>query len=89
MRVFALLILTMATACDSALDVKVSGAAATNIVGAEDCFDPDLHRIATDVSVSLCDGSRANGLMDLSNLMPENIVEGKIIANVVGAAKIR
>lgn len=48
------------------------------------CTDPDLAKIATDVSIKLCDGTTKTGTLDLSNLLPENIKSGVVVAGVTG-----
>lgn len=54
----------------------------------KDCADPDLTQVPSTVSLTLCDGTPANGSLDLSDLTPANIKSGVTIAGVVGTASL-
>ncbi len=51
-----------------------------------DCVDPRLSEVPTTVTLTLCNGELAQGQLDLSGVVPENIKAGMIIAGVTGAA---
>lgn len=55
-------------------------------LGASDCADPDLKRVATDVTLTLCSGELARGQLDLSPLVPESLKAGVSVAGVAGTA---
>ncbi len=52
---------------------------------ADDCVDPDLSLLATGQSITLCDGTQAEGTFDISNLTAANIKSGVSIAGVEGS----
>lgn len=49
------------------------------------CLDPDLSKVSSSVTLTLCNGEEAHGLLDLSALKSENIRAGVSIAGVAGA----
>ncbi len=52
---------------------------------ADDCVDPDLDQIPTTQELTLCDGTLAEGKLDLSDLTAANIKSGVSIAGVEGS----
>lgn len=50
----------------------------------ENCVDPDLARIPTSVTFTLCDGSSATGKLDISELKAENLAAGTNVGDVNG-----
>jgi hypothetical protein len=52
---------------------------------ADDCVDPDLSLVATGQSITLCDGTQAEGAFDISNLTAANIKSGVSIAGIDGS----
>lgn len=49
------------------------------------CRDPDLGRVAKGATLTLCDGSLAEGTMTIESVTAEDIVEGMTYFNIVGS----
>ena len=48
------------------------------------CTDPDLAKVASDVTFMLCNGTMATGTLDLTNLVAGNVKTGVTIGSVTG-----
>ncbi len=57
-------------------------------LSSEDCLDPDLTKVPSDVFLTLCNGESAQGSLDLSLLSPQNIKSGITIGGVEGTAPL-
>ncbi len=49
------------------------------------CLDPDLSRIPNDQVLTLCDGTVANGSLELDNLLSDNVKSGVVVGGVLGS----
>ncbi len=70
---------------NATFQVELDGAQAVSVkLTLDNCVDPDLLRIPTDQTLTLCDGTLAKGMLDL-NFNAKDIKAGSTIAGIPGS----